>query len=273
MVEDRRLQRDERRRRIETQVVGEDRAGAGERPQGVRLPIGPVQGDHELAGEPLAQRMLVERPLQLGGRLAMPAHRQQRVEAGLQRRQAQFLPAHGGRARPLLVGNVSHDRPAPFGEGRVERGQGLVGGAERASRGHAVLEPRGVEHVARHGQDITGAFAAQGLGVTERPSQQGDVALQRVDGGRRRIAGPDVVDESVDGDDVAEDQRQAGEHGPLSWPSERDRVAVALGRDRPQQPDVQRSLGRPRRWLLALDHGRELYGLAPVPPSRGAGVQ
>ena len=111
---------DELGRRIEAELVGEHGARARVHAQRVGLAAAAVQGDHQAAGEPLAQRVLVGRALQLADRLAVAAEGEQGVEAGLQRLQPQLVPAHGGRPGPLLVGDVGEDRTVPLGQARLE---------------------------------------------------------------------------------------------------------------------------------------------------------
>ena len=113
------------RRRIEAQLVGEQRPRAGVGTQRRRLAPRAVQGEHQPAHEPLAQRVLVGHPLEPGGRLGGPAQRQQGVEAGLGRarsRSSSHRTLAG--ARPLLVGDVGEARPAPLAEGGVEQLEG-----------------------------------------------------------------------------------------------------------------------------------------------------
>ena len=224
MVEDRRLQLGQLGRRIEAELLGEHGARARVHAQRVGLAAAAVQGDHQAAGEPLAQRVLVGRALQLADGLAVTAEGEEGVEAGLQRLQAQLVPAHRGRPGPLLVDDVGEGRTVPLGQTGLDVRQGAVGvGAERgAGLGDAVLEAGGVEDAAVDGQHVAGPLPAQQLRVAERPAQQRDVALQRVHGRGRRFAGPHVVDQAVDGDDLSADERQAGEHGPLAGTAEGD---------------------------------------------------
>ena len=92
VVEDRRLQLDELRRRVEPELVGEQRSGPAEHAQRVGLAAAAVQGDHQPPGEALAQRVLVDRALELGA----PPRCAGRARAG--RRSGP--PAPRGAARP-----------------------------------------------------------------------------------------------------------------------------------------------------------------------------
>ena len=243
MVEDRRLQLGQLGRRIEAELLGEHGARSRVHAQRIGLAAAAVQGDHQAAGEPLAQRVLVGRALQLADRLAVAAEGEEGVEARLQGFQAQLVPAHRGRPGPLLVDDVGERRTVPLGQTRldVEERRARVVVQRGAGLGDAVLEAGGVDDVAVDGQHVPRSLPAQQLGVAERPAEQRDVALQRVHGRRRRFARPDVVDQPVDGHDLSADERQPGEHGPLPGTAEGRRLAVPLGRDRSEQPDVERA--------------------------------
>ena len=126
--------------------------------QRVGLAAAAVEGDHQPPGEALAQRVLVDRVLELGHRLAVAAEREQGVEPGLERLQAQLVPPHRRRARPVLVGDVGEHRTAPLGEPGLEVGEGgaRVAGQIAAGGGDAVLEAGGVEQPAIDGEEVAG---------------------------------------------------------------------------------------------------------------------
>jgi hypothetical protein len=93
--------------------------------------------------------------------------------------------------------------------------------------------------LARQRHEVAGTLATQQRGVAEGAAQQRDVALQGVDGRRRRVTAPDVFDQSVDGDDLAGHERQAGEHRSLPRAPERDRFATPFRPDRAEQMYVE----------------------------------
>ena len=273
MVEDLRLQLGQLRRGVETELVGEDGPGARVDAQGVGLSPAAVEGHHQPTGEPLAQRVLVGRALELAHRLGVAAEREQRVEAGLQRLQPQLVPADGRRSGPLLVGHVGEHGTVPLRQARLEVDQRSlrIGGQRGTGGGDAVLEAGGVEPVPLDGQDVPRALASQQQRITEGPAQQGDVALQRVDGGRRRIAGPDVVDQPIDGDDLSAHQGEPGQHGPLAGPAEGQWLAVALGGDGAEQADVERRRALSRSLPPIPSPPCGLYGVRRARPQLPAG--
>ncbi len=148
------------------------RLGVG--PQGVGLTARAVEGDHEAAGEPLAQRVLVDHPLELGHRLGVATERQQGVEASFERLQAQLVPAHRRRSRPVLVRHLGEHRAVPLGESGLEVGEGAGGiaGEGGAGFGDLVFEAVHVEQAAGHGEHVARPLAPQQAGVAERSAQQ-----------------------------------------------------------------------------------------------------
>ena len=101
----------------------------------------------------------------------MATEGEQGVEAGLQGLQPQLVPADGGRAGPLLVGDVGEHRAVPLGQPGLEVGQRGVGiaGQRGAGLGDAVLEAGGVEPLAVDGEHVAGALASQQLGGRRAP--------------------------------------------------------------------------------------------------------
>ena len=119
------------------------------------LATGAVQAEHQLAAEPLAQRMLPHERLQLADDLGMTARGELGVDPLLERGQPQLLQPHDLRLGERLIREVRERRPAP-------QRQRLAQHLRRALRIRAAglrdkpLEPREVElgridpqHIAR----------------------------------------------------------------------------------------------------------------------------
>ena len=68
---------------IDPELVGEQIADTPVSGQRVGLPAAAVQRQHELAVQPLPQRMVGDQPLQFGGDRAVPAKRQVSLDPGL----------------------------------------------------------------------------------------------------------------------------------------------------------------------------------------------
>ena len=76
---------------VDAELAGEQVADMAVGGQRVGLPAAPVQRQHELAVQPLPQRMVGGQLLQLGGERVVPAQRQVGVDPGLERGQPQLL--------------------------------------------------------------------------------------------------------------------------------------------------------------------------------------
>ena len=114
----------------EPELVGEQRAGAGERTQGVGLPSGVVQRQHQSADQPLAQRVLVGHPLDpVAASAARPSDSSASYLASIAESRSSSQRATAG-CGPLLVVDVDEARTPPLpqcGVEEVEGGAGLVG--------------------------------------------------------------------------------------------------------------------------------------------------
>ena len=118
LVEDAPFELPERRRRLESRFVaqlGAHRLGAAER---VRRTPGPVQTDHQLRPQPLAQRVRHDEGLRARDRGRCVTGREQRVDEILLGAQAQLVEPDGLTARPLVVRELGERRTVP----QVERG-------------------------------------------------------------------------------------------------------------------------------------------------------
>jgi len=192
---------------VDAELAGEqaaDPAVGGER---VGLAAAAVQRQHELAVQPLAQRVGGYELFQLGGELIVPAQGQVGVDPGLQRGQPQLLQP--GRLGPgeRVVGQVGQHRAAPqpqrFAQHlrRLGRPAGLQ---RRPAGGEPVLEPRRVQVLLVHPQEVATAAGHQHLARLapgavrlQRPAQVEHIGLQRAGPPLGRIPAPDVVGEPV----------------------------------------------------------------------------
>jgi hypothetical protein len=86
--QDGRLQPAQLRPRVDAQLLDQDRPGPLVGQQGIGLPTGPVQGQHELGPQPLPQRLLADQPFELGHQLPVPAQPQLRLDPDLDGAQA-----------------------------------------------------------------------------------------------------------------------------------------------------------------------------------------
>ncbi len=88
---------------IDAELVGKQRPRALVRAEGFALPAGAVEGEHQLAPPPFAQRSIGNRGLQIADDFRGAARRQQRVGSILhQRGVALHPPRFFGRAAPAI---------------------------------------------------------------------------------------------------------------------------------------------------------------------------
>ncbi len=114
------------------------------------MPTRPIEGDHQLAAEPLAQRVVGDERLELACERAVSAEAELRLHQLLECDDPQF-----GKPRDLalgerLVADVGERRAAPEAEGLAQRRRGgrRVAGAEQlAPPAEQLLEAPGVDLV------------------------------------------------------------------------------------------------------------------------------
>jgi hypothetical protein len=98
---------------VDAELAGEQVADAPVGGERLGLPAAAVQRQHELAVQPLPQRMLAGQLFQLAGERVVPAQRQVGVDPRLQRGQPQLLQP--GRLGPgeRVVGQIGQHRATP----------------------------------------------------------------------------------------------------------------------------------------------------------------
>ena len=251
MAEDRRLEPQQLGAGLEPELLDEALPGAVEGPEGLDLPPRAVEAEHQLRGEPLVHRVVVDRPVELGDHVVVPAELDLRVEAHLHGDEAQLVEVHGRRPAPLGVGHVGVGRTAPEGErplGGVP-GEGRVGGQRVAGPAGEQLERGGVHRAGGHVEHVAGAVPPEQIGVAECSAQQGEVAVEGADRGAGGVVAPDVLDEPFGGDELAVGVHEPGQHGPLARAPDRRDVAVTLHPRRTEhahdEPDAFAGRARP----------------------------
>ena len=147
LTEDRGLEVLELRAGFDPELFDERRPGGAIRLQGIGLPFGAVEREHQLPAEPLAERLLCNQRLELRDEVGMAAEEEIGVDALFEGSLAQLLePADLGLGE-RLVGEIGERRPAPQAEGFPEdrRRRLLVPHRAGGPRlGEQVLEASGV---------------------------------------------------------------------------------------------------------------------------------
>ncbi len=231
---------------LDAQLLGEGAAAGGVPLERLGLAAAPVEREHELATQPLAQRVLLDERLELAHEVAVAPELEVRLDPLLQAGEARFLEAGDLALGPLLIGEVGERRPAPQGECLAERRRragGVTGRERRASGGRQLLKAVEVELPGRQVQEVTGRAGLDraGTGAVGRhgPAQLGDVHLHGLACGRRGRLPPELGDQPLGRDDLVRAQQQERQQGPLAEPSERDGPIAVEDLERPQDPECR----------------------------------
>jgi hypothetical protein len=115
------------RGRVDPQLLGQDLSGLLEGRERLGLSARPVQRQHQLAPQPLPQRLVSGQPLQLGRDLAMATKHQQRIDPLLAGRGAQLLQPSELRPKRRLGRQVGQRRAPPQGQGVVKQAHRVPG--------------------------------------------------------------------------------------------------------------------------------------------------
>ena len=259
--EDGLLDAPELRSRLETQLVGEHAPCLLEHLECVRLPPAAVERQHQLAPQPLPERVVCNRRAQRRDQLSVLSERERNLEPLLERVHTQRLePARLG-VEPRRAGEALQGRTPPEVERRsnhIRRGPHVAVTQRAARLRQQFLEPHGI-HM-RVVQRIPIGRAGD-----RRLSQGGaktrNVVVERIARGGRELRAPQAVDECVDVDDATISER---EHCQQCLPLRSAHVrnpSAGVHLERAEKPDLQQ----------CVRHGLML------PPSSlprpGAGIQ
>jgi hypothetical protein len=210
--------------RLDPDLLHEDLSRPPVGGERVGLPTGPVEREHEVPVEALAERVLGHEALELPRHLPVPALGQLLLGGPLERREPQLLQAPDLRGRERLPGQVGQRRAAPEGERLPRR-----------PRGHQPLEADGVHGVGRDlqlvrpptGHDVRAVAVA--VAVRKRAPQVGDVLLDHLRrAGRQRLL-PQALHELVRRDGTVGAEREHRQHGTLLRGTERDGPPAGAG--------------------------------------------
>ena len=199
--------------------------------------------------------MLTDERLELGNELRVAAEREVGIDPQLERGEARSLEALGLRLRENVVGELGERLAAPEAE-RLAEQPARPGGIGAFRLGDQPLEAEQVELVGVDPDEVAGLLRDDRRAVPEHLPQLGDVELERVRRGRRRIVRPQRVDQAVDRDGRGWASAGAGRAAFAAW-----RRPAARARPRPRLRAAPGS-GTPS---LALRHH---YEPAPRPQER-----
>ena len=170
---------------------------------GLRLPAAPVEREHQLRAELLAQWVSADELLELADECPVRAELQVGGDSPLERAQPELLQAADRGLGEGVVGEVRQRRPSPQRERlpQVLGGRASVAAFELARSGvdHA-LEALRIERVRLDVDEIPGRPSLEDrLGLGPQPlAQLGDVVANLAGGSGRRRAVVERVDELLD---------------------------------------------------------------------------
>jgi hypothetical protein len=249
MVEDGPLELSQLRARLDRQFFDQQRPGRAVAVEGVRLTAAAVQREHQLPAEPLVQRMLGDKPLELGAQRGMPSDRQVRLDPVLDQPQPQRLEAlclRPGEGFRLQVGERAA-APQRLGLPQQCRRPGRVAVRERLpARGGQVIVPVQVQFAVGDMEHVPGRpgpqpWLSRVLGLGKRLAQPGDMDPQHPFGRTRGLIAEQLIDQLVTGDDPVRVAQQQREQRPLPRPADPHRRRAVLDLQRPEDPERQTS--------------------------------
>lgn len=126
MAQDRRLQFHERGTRVQAKLVGKPLPGGRESGERVDLAAAPVQREHELTAQALAERVGCYELVELGHQAVVPTQLQVSVDAGYQGRQPKLVQPGGLRLRVAGASEVLQHVATPQIQDRAEQLRGLL---------------------------------------------------------------------------------------------------------------------------------------------------
>ena len=206
--------------------------------KGVTLPADAVEGEHELAPSPFAQRRLRHRRLELTDDLGCAARREQRVGSILHQRGVALDPPRLFRCAPPTIGQLGDT--APEGERLLEAGHRLAdvaGGRGIASQSGGRFITRGIDVALGEGPTRP---LCQNEAVAQGATQRRDVGLQGLCGSAGRILAPEQLDEGVGRHNGTAVQSEHREDGTRFGARNHDRCAGLPDLERSQNPQFHR---------------------------------
>ena len=193
MLEDRPLQLLEIGRWFDPELVDENASRLVVGLERLGLAAGPVQRQHELGPEPLAERMKHGQLLELTNHIEVTGERQIGVKPLLEHRETRFLKSLAGRCGKRRLGELGERQATPQGQ-RVAKPRRRVSGPPRRQRlislSDSHLKPLKIELAWRELDDVARTtrldHILSGAGPFERLSQLGDPLVEGADTCRRR---------------------------------------------------------------------------------------
>ena len=206
----------QRRTRLDAELVAQRAPAVMERLERVGLAAGGVERAHQLAAQPLAQRVASHLRVELGHQRGVVTEREVRLDPVLERAEPLLLQPRDLRLGEVLIGEVGERGTAPHRERLPEplcRRRGITGFERGPAVAQLQLEAVGVQLARGDVEDVSAALCAKragaGIGaVGERPAQLRHGVLERLPRCRRRRLPPELVDQALGGDELVAMQEE-----------------------------------------------------------------
>ncbi|GAA3667902.1 hypothetical protein GCM10022267_63110 [Lentzea roselyniae] len=232
---------------IDPQLVGQQPAGAVVQLQRVRLPVRPVQREHQLLDQLLAERVRGHQRGQLGDHLLVLAQFQLQREALLRDGDPPFVESLGLHPQHLAV-QARQRRAPPQRESGAQQPDRL-GGFHGLRGRHVPFEGEDVERRGTQRDPVAGTVRDDQARHAECGPQVADRLLDLVLAGRGRLTVPHHVDQLRQRHHPVRREQQRGEHLLTAHTAELEPHTGVACLDRPQNPEVH---GRHRRAKFAF---------------------
>ena len=227
------------RRGVEAELVGEREPGGPVDLERLGLAAAAVQRKHQLAAQPLAQRMEGDELLQLADDRSVPAERELCVDPLFLGSDAQLVETRRLEPGEFLLLEVGERRAAPEVE-RLAQQPRRRGGLRRSRLLQEPLEAVAVDRVATDREPVAGRVSDEHV-AADQLAQRRDGVLERPGCGGGRALTPEVRDEPVGRHDLARPQRQCRQERTLLPARQRDDPVAVQGLERAEQADLHRS--------------------------------
>ena len=213
---------------LDAESVDERRARRLVRLERLGLAARPVQREHQLGAEVLAERMLPHERLQLADQLRVPSVREVELDPLLEAREAELLQTGDLGLGEALVGEVRERISAP----QLERLPRLSAVAQE-------LEAGEIELVRLEPQQVSARLRLEAL-PSEHLPQLRDVDLQRLSRRLRRLLVPEGLDQPLLRDHAVRVHCEHGERGTLLGAAEVERPPVVEHFERAEDAEIHR---------------------------------
>ena len=245
MLEDRLLERAQRRGRGEPELGGQAAAVVVVGGERLGLAVAAIQREHLLAAQALAQGLLGDELGELVNQDGVAAEREVGVDAVLGRAQPAVVEPRRGRRDRFLVREVRQGGAAPERERVAQQrgGRRCVAVGQRCPPARREdLELGGVD---RAREQRVAVPAGDELVLAERLAQRGHEVVQAARGAGRGVFAPQEVHQPLSVEHFAGVQRQHGEQQPLAALAECHDAGAVVDLQRAEDQVAHAALARP----------------------------